>query len=71
MAEAGSPTEAGGLVAEAKGWPSAGAGSPGLAEAAVVAEAGLVAEAEGLFMMAKLVSTSSIADAPQRRHYMA
>ena len=71
MAEAEGPAKAGGLGAEAEGWPSAGTEGRGLAEAAGVAEAGLVAEAGRLFILAELVSASSVADAPQGRHYTA
>ena len=58
-------------MAEAGGWPSAGTGGPELAEAAGVAEADWVAEAGRFSILAELVSTSSVADAPQRRHYTA
>ena len=71
-AEAGGlVAEAGGLLAEAEGWSPAEAGGRGLAEAAGVAEADWVAEAEKVSMVAELVSTNSVADAPQRRHYTA
>ena len=73
LAEAGGPAEAGGLVAEAEGWSSAEAGGRGLAEAAGVAEADWVVTVatEEVLMARVLVSTSSPADAPQRRHYKA
>ena len=58
-------------MAEAGGWSSAEAGGRELAEAAGVAEADWVAEAEKVSMVAELVSTNSVADAPQRRHYTA
>ena len=72
-AEAEGPAEAGGLVAKAGGWPSAGAEGRELAEAAGVAEADWVVTAatEEVLMVRVLVSTSSPADAPQRRHYKA
>ena len=70
--------ETGVLMAEAGGRPSAVAGGRELAEAAGLAEAGLVAEAEvvtevtkEVSMVAALVSTNSPADAPRRRHYKA
>ena len=70
-AEADDPAEAGELVAEAGGWPSAGTGGRELAEAAMLAEADLVVAAatKGVLMVRALVSTNSPADAPQRRHY--
>ena len=66
LAEARGPAEAGGLVAEAGGWPSAGAEGRELAEAAGVAEAGLVMTAvtKEVSILNVLVSTSSPADAP-------
>ena len=70
---------------DTSGRPSAGTGSwdiagamgsaeaERLAEAAVLAEADLVVAAatKGELMVRALVSTSSPADAPQRRHYRA
>ena len=72
-AEAGGPARAGGLVAEAGGGPSAETEGPELAEAAVLAKADLVVAAatKGELIVRALVSTSSPADAPQRRHYRA
>ena len=71
LVEAGDPAEAGVLMAEAGGRPSAGAGGRELAGAAGVAEADWVAEAEVVIevtkevsMVAELVSTGSPADAP-------
>ena len=67
------PAKAGGLVAEAGGWPSAEAGGRVLAEAACVADAVWVVTAvtKEVLILRELVSTSSPADAPQRRHYKA
>ena len=62
---------AGALVAKTGVWPSVGAGGPELAEIAVVAKHDWVAETGRFFIWTALVSTGSIADAPQRRHYTA